>query len=68
MYHYRQGENLDVSLCTMMSICGGIAVRTYLEEKISLSFGCDDSRNFADIRRDNLAIGIPKRLFKAFID
>ena len=68
MYHCRQGENLDVSLCTMMSICGGVAVKTYLEEKISLSFGCDDSRNFADIRRDNLAVGIPKRLFKVFVD
>ena len=68
MYHSRLGESLDVSLCTMMSICGCIAVRTYLEKKISLSFGCDDSRKFADMRRENLAIGIPKRLFKVFID
>ena len=68
IYHTRLGKNLDVSLCTMMSICGGIAVRTYLEEKINLSFGCDDSRKFADMRRDNLAIGIPKRLFKTFVD
>ena len=68
MYHSRLGESLDVSLCTMMSICGCVAVRTYLEGKISLSFGCDDSRKFADMRRENLAIGIPKRLFKVFID
>ncbi len=68
IYHSHQGESLDVSLCTMMSICGCIAVRTYLEKKITLSFGCDDSRNFADMRRDNLAIGIPKRLFKDFLD
>ena len=68
IYHSHQGKSLDVSLCTMMSICGCIAVRTYLEEKITLSFGCDDSREFADMRRDNLAIGIPKRLFKNFVD
>lgn len=68
MYHNHQGENLDVSLCTMMSICGCIAVKTYLEEKINVSFGCDDSRNFADMRRDDLAIGIPKKLFKVFVD
>ena len=68
VYHNRCGENLDVSLCSTMSICGGIAVRTHLEEKINLSFGCDDSRKFADIRRDNLAIGIPKNLFKLFVD
>ena len=68
MYHNRQGGNLDVSLCTMMSICGGIAVRTYLEERISLSFGCDDSRKYADMRRENLAIGVPRRLFNIFVD
>jgi len=68
MYHNRQGGNLDVSLCTMMSICGGVAVRTYLEERISLSFGCDDSRKYADMRRENLAIGVPRKLFNIFVD
>ena len=52
----------------MVSICGGIAVRTYLENEISFSFGCDDSRKYADIRRENLAVGIPNRLFKIFVD
>jgi len=68
MYNDIYGKNLDVSLCSMMPICGGIAVKTYLKGEISLSFGCDDSRTFSDIRRDNLVIGIPKNLFKAFID
>ena len=68
MYHNRQGDNLDVSLCAMMSICGGIAVRTYLDEKISISFGCDDSRKYAGLRRENLAIGIPRKLFNIFAD
>lgn len=52
----------------MMAVCGGVAVRTYLEEKISLSFGCDDSRRFADMKRENLAVKIPKRLFNIFIN
>jgi len=68
MYHNHKGANLDISLCTMMSICGGIAVRTYLEEKISFSFGCDDSRKFADMRRENLAVGIPRKLFNIFVN
>ena len=68
IYHSRKGENLDVSLCSMMSVCGGVAVRSYLEEKVSLSFGCDDSRKYSDMRRENLAIGIPRKLFKLFID
>lgn len=68
MYHNKEGSNLDVSLCAMMAVCGGVAVRTYLEEKISLSFGCDDSRKLADMRRENLAVGIPKKLFNVFVN
>ena len=68
MYHNAAGGTLDVSLCTMMAICGGVAVRTYVEEKVSLSFGCDDSRTSARMRRENLAVGIPKRLFNVFVE
>ncbi|MDD4909665.1 MAG: DUF169 domain-containing protein [Candidatus Omnitrophica bacterium] len=68
VYHNKKGSSLDVSLCTMMAVCGGIAVRTYLEEKISFSFGCDDSRRLADMRRDKLAVGIPRRMFDLFVD
>jgi len=68
IYHNHKGENLKIGLYSMMSVCGGIAVRTYLEGKISFSFGCDDSRKYADIRRENLAVGIPNRLFKLFVD
>jgi len=68
IYHRRQGGNLDISLCTMMSICAGVAVRTYLDEKISISFGCDDSRKYAKIGRENLAVGVPRKLFNIFVD
>jgi len=68
IFHNRQGKNMDVSICSMMSVCGGVAVRTYLEERVSFSFGCDDSRKYAQIGRDRLAIGIPKKLFKIFVD
>ena len=63
-YNYHYGKTLVVPLCSMMSICSGIAVRTYQEEKISLSFGCNDSRKYANIGRNNLAVGIPRRLLK----
>ncbi|MBN2120487.1 MAG: DUF169 domain-containing protein [Candidatus Omnitrophica bacterium] len=67
IYHDNQGKSLEVSLCSTMSVCGGIAVRTYLDEKISFSFGCSDSRKYAEIGRDRLAVGIPKRLFSTFV-
>ena len=67
-YKNQMSNSLDLSLGTMMAVCGGVAVRTYAEDKISRSFGCKDSRNLADIRRENLAVGIPKRLFNVFVD
>ena len=68
VFNNKYGKNLECSLCSMMSICGGIAVATYLNKNINISFGCNDSRRFADMKRDNLAIGIPNRLFKVFVD
>jgi len=65
IYHAQRGQNLEVCLSPMMSICGGIAVRAYLNNDISISFGCNDSRKYADIARTNLAVGIPKKLFSA---
>ncbi|MBA7527804.1 hypothetical protein ES705_19983 [subsurface metagenome] len=68
VYQRHTGKNLDITLCNMMPICGYVTVRTYLTEKIGLSFGCDNSRGLADVGRDRLAIGIPNRLAKLFID
>ncbi len=67
VYNNRSGKNVEVSLNSMMGLCGNIAVKTYLEEKINISFGCLDSRKFADMRRDSLAVGIPRKLFKVFV-
>jgi uncharacterized protein (DUF169 family) len=66
VYNYHYGKNLDVSLSSMMSVCSGIVAKTYREEKFSMSFGCDDSREFAEMGRDTLAIGVPKKLFNMF--
>ena len=59
---------LDVSLCSMMSICGNVAVKAYLEGKVTFSFGCDDSRTYAHIGKDRIAVGIPIGLFNMFSD
>ena len=67
VYNNRSGKNIEVSLNSMMGLCGNIAAKTYLEEKVSISFGCLDSRKFADMRRDTLAIGIPRKLFRVFV-
>lgn len=67
VYNNHNGKNVEVSLNSMMGLCGNIAVKSFLEEKISISFGCLDSRKFAEIGRDRLAVGIPRKLFKVFV-
>ena len=67
VFNNKYGKSVNCSLCSMMSICGGIAAATYLNKNINISFGCNDSRRFADIKRDNLAIGIPRELFEDFL-
>jgi uncharacterized protein (DUF169 family) len=67
-YHNLCGKNLDVSLSSMMSVCGGVAVRSYLRKDVSVSFGCYDSRKYADMRIENLAVGVPKNMFGIFTD
>ena len=52
------GSNLDVSISSLMSVCGS-AVRTYLTQQISVSFGCPESRKYGNIGRDRLVIGMP---------
>ncbi|MDP8260289.1 MAG: DUF169 domain-containing protein [Candidatus Gygaella obscura] len=68
LYQKYTGKNLDISLSNMMSICGGIAVKSYLEQKITISFGCIDSRNFAGLERHTVAVGIPRNLCNIFVD
>ncbi len=67
VYNNHKGKNVEVSLNSMMGLCGNIAVKSFLEEKISISFGCLDSRKFAEIGRDRLVVGIPRKLFKVFV-
>ncbi|MBN2412850.1 DUF169 domain-containing protein [candidate division KSB1 bacterium] len=63
LYHNKQAENLDASLCSMTSICGGIAVKTFIKNEIGFSFGCAESREFARIGSERLVVGIPGKHF-----
>lgn len=67
VYNNHNGKNVEVSLNSMMGLCGNIAAKTFLKEGINISFGCLDSRKFAEIGRDRLAVGIPRKLFKVFV-
>ncbi|MBL7075506.1 DUF169 domain-containing protein [candidate division KSB1 bacterium] len=67
-YHQtRLGKNIHADVSCLMSVCGNIAVRSYLSQQISISFGCDDSRLYGKIPRDRLVVGVPYVLMKTFL-
>jgi uncharacterized protein (DUF169 family) len=68
LLNFKFGISLNTSLFSVMSICGGVAVKTYQEGKINLSFGSDDCRNYAKMHRFELAVGIPKRMYHLFLE
>ena len=63
LFHNKEAKSLNVSLSSMTSICGGVAVSTFLRDEIAFSFGCTDSRFYADLGAERLAVGIPHRHF-----
>jgi uncharacterized protein (DUF169 family) len=58
------GGNLASDLSSILSVCGNVGVGSYLSKDVSLSFGCDDARQFGGIGRDRLVIGIPYPLIQ----
>jgi uncharacterized protein (DUF169 family) len=53
------GCNLEIEISGIMSVCGNIAVKSYIDQKISISFGCPDSREYGGIGDGQLVMGIP---------
>jgi uncharacterized protein (DUF169 family) len=56
------GENMNVDLSSILSVCGNVAVKCFFTGNICLSFGCDDAREYGAISRDRLVVGVPYSL------
>jgi uncharacterized protein (DUF169 family) len=56
------GQNLDAEISGVMSVCGNVAVKSYIDRKISISFGCSDSRKYGGIAKEQLVIGLPHKV------
>lgn len=55
-------RNLNTEISGIMSVCGNVAVKSFLKQKISISFGCPDSREYGGIEKEELVIGIPHNI------
>ncbi len=58
----RTGKNLGTEISGIMSVCGNVAVKSYINQKISISFGCPDSREYGSIEKGQLVIGLPHKV------
>jgi uncharacterized protein (DUF169 family) len=56
------GRPLSIETSGFMSVCGMVAVKAYLTDKICISFGCPDAREYGSIGRDRLVVGLPARV------
>jgi len=42
-----------------LSVCGSVVAGTYQQNKMSISFGCPDSRKYGGVDDDKVIVGIP---------
>jgi uncharacterized protein (DUF169 family) len=63
----REGNVLIAGVSCVMAVCGSVAVRAYLNNRISMSFGCPDSREHGSIGRDRLIMGLPTELVRTLV-
>jgi uncharacterized protein (DUF169 family) len=62
----KSGKTLNVSLSSVMALCGDVAVRTLAAHRISVSFGCQDSREYGGVGREELIVGMHSRHVSQF--
>lgn len=60
-YQRVRGEELKLDLSGVMSVCGNCTVKPYLTNKVCVSFGCNDSREYGGIMDDRLVVGLPPK-------
>jgi len=67
-YQIRFGEDLNIDLSSIVSVCGHVAVEAVIKKQITLSFGCRDAREYGGITRDRVAIGVPVELARTMLE
>ena len=57
---YNTGEKITPSFAGIQSLCGDAFSNPYLSEGINFTLGCDGSRKAADIKDNEMTVGISK--------
>jgi len=59
--------NLQISVSSIMAVCGSVAAGAFTGGKVCCSFGCPESRLHGCIGRDRLVIGVPVDYINALL-
>ena len=65
---YNNGEKVRPNFAGIQSLCGDALANPYLEKSVNITMGCDGSRKAADIKDNELAIGISKDRLEEVIE
>jgi uncharacterized protein (DUF169 family) len=57
------GHSLHVDVSSIMAVCGNAVVKAYMNQSISISFGCPDSRQYGGIQPEEMVVALPTGLF-----
>ena len=57
-------QPIRLKVTGVMPVCGNCTVKPYVTNEVSVSFGCEDSREYGGISEDKLVLGVP--FLKAF--
>jgi len=53
---------------SLLSVCGNVFANCYINQTVSISFGCPESRKHGGIEQDEVVIGFPFKTAKFIID
>ena len=57
---YKTGEKINPSFAGIQSLCGDTFANPYLSDGFNFTLGCDGSRKAADIKDNEMIVGISK--------
>ncbi|MBN2720099.1 MAG: DUF169 domain-containing protein [Proteobacteria bacterium] len=65
---HENGRPVQVEISGFLSVCGALAVKAFLTNRICISFGCLDAREFGCITRDRLVVGLPVEMVHKIVE
>lgn len=57
---YETGDKINPSFAGIQSLCGDAFANPYINDGVNFTLGCSGSRNYADIKDNEMIIGISK--------